>query len=96
MMALEARDRGECTLIAVMAPGRTLRINAVTQRTGWVKVSVVGVENRSIADCVPIVGDQPWTRVRWNTGEDMTSAEGQPVTLRFELNQAKVFGLQFE
>jgi hypothetical protein len=96
MMALEAQDRGECTLIPVMPPGTRLKINAVTARTGWVRVEVRGVQGRTLEDCVKIVGDQHWASVKWKDGGDLGAQEGQPVTLRLELNQAKIFGIEFE
>ena len=96
MVAVEAQDHGEFTMIPIIAPGKTLKINALTLRTGWVKVEVAGVGGRSLADCVPIVGDQHWTRVTWQGGADLGIGEGQPVTLRIELKQAKVFGLEFD
>ena len=58
LVAVEAQDHGEFTMIPLIAPGKTLKINALTLRTGWVKVEVVGEDGRSLADCVPIVGDQ--------------------------------------
>ncbi len=96
LVAVEAEDRGEFTMIPLIAPGKTLKINAVTRRTGWVKVEVVGKNGRSLAECVPAVGDSAWSRVTWKGGDDLGIAAGQAVTLRVELNQAKVFGLEFE
>ena len=51
---------------------------------------------RSLADCVPIVGDAPWTRVTWKGQDDPGIVEGKPVTLRIEMKQAKVFGLEWD
>jgi hypothetical protein len=33
-VAVEAADRGEFTTIAILAPGKKLKINALTLRTG--------------------------------------------------------------
>lgn len=96
MMALEAPDRGQFTMIPVMAPGRTLKINAVTKRTGGISVEVAGVENRSFDRCTPLVGDCHWTAVHWNGETDLGFKQGKPVTLRFKLDQAELFGLEFE
>jgi hypothetical protein len=63
---------------------------------GWVKVQVNGVTGRALDDCTPIIGDQHWTQVTWHGATDLGIDEGKPVTLRFELCQAKLFGLEFE
>jgi hypothetical protein len=96
MVAVEADGRGEFTMIPIMPPGRILKINALTLRTGWVKAEVKGVSGRSLQDCTPIVGDQHWAQVAWKGGKDLGVELDRPVTLRFELYQAKLFGLQFE
>jgi len=96
MMAVEADGRGEFTMIPIMAPGRVLKVNALTLRTGWVKVGVKGASGRSLGDCQPIVGDRHWTRVTWKGGDDLGVKQDRPITLRLELYQAKVFGLEFE
>jgi hypothetical protein len=96
LVAVAADDQGGLTMIPLVAPGKALRINAVTLRTGWVKVEVVGDGGRSLANCVPIVGDQHWTRVVWKNADDLGVGPGRAVTLRIEMKQAKVFGLEFE
>jgi hypothetical protein len=96
LVALEAQDQGEFTMITVIAPGKRLKINALTLRTGWVKVEVLGVDGRSLADCVPVVGDQHWTQVAWKGVDGLGVAAGKPVTLRIEMKQAKLFGLEMD
>ncbi len=96
LIAVEAQDHGEFTMIPIIAPGKTLKVNALTARTGWVKVEVMGVTGRSLAECVPIIGDQPWTQVIWKGGGDLGVAQGKPVTLRIEMKHAKVFGLEMD
>ena len=96
MIAVEAQDHGEFTTIPVIAPGKRLKINALTLRSGWVKVEIAGTKGRALADCVPIVGDQHWTEVAWKGQDGAGITEGQPVALRIELKQAKVFGLELD
>jgi len=96
LVAVEAQDQGAFTMIPVIAPGKRLKLNALTLRTGWVKVEVAGVAGRALADCVPIVGDQHWTQVTWKGGDSLGVDEGRPVTLRIEMKQAKVFGLEMD
>lgn len=96
LIAIEAAAHGEFTMIPIIAPGRILKINALTLPTGWIKVEVAGIRGHTLADCTPVVGDQAWAPVAWTGGRDLGVEPGRPVTLRFQLNQAKVFGLEFE
>jgi hypothetical protein len=96
LVALESADQGVFTMMPVIPPGRILKINALTLRTGWIKVEVAGVDGHKMDDCIPLVGDQLWTRLAWRDANDLGAAEGRPVTLRIELKQAKLFGLEFE
>jgi hypothetical protein len=96
LAAVEARDHGAFTMMPFITPGKTLKINTVTLRTGWIKIEVVGKTGRSLADCVPIVGDQPWTKVTWKGAADLGVEPGQPVTLRIEMERAKLYGIEFE
>ncbi|HWB55142.1 MAG TPA: hypothetical protein VG722_13150 [Tepidisphaeraceae bacterium] len=96
MVALEAAQRGQFTMIPLIVPGSKLKINALTLRTGWIKVGVLGKGGRSINECVPIVGDQFWKQVKWNNADDIGAKPNEPVRLVFELYQAKLFGLEFD
>ena len=96
LVALEASHEGEFTMIPIIAPGKVLKINAVTLRTGWVKVEVLGTKGRSIAESIPIVGDQHWTQVKWKDTSDLGVEVGQPITIRLQLKHAKIYGLQFD
>ncbi|MBI2926042.1 MAG: hypothetical protein HYY24_10095 [Verrucomicrobia bacterium] len=95
LVALEASDRGEFATIALMPPGRKLKINALTPRVGSVLVQVDGVAGRSFADATPISGDRHWTPVTWKGQDDLGYQEGKPIVLRFKLERAKIFGLEF-
>ncbi|MCB9783013.1 MAG: hypothetical protein H6751_08635 [Candidatus Omnitrophica bacterium] len=96
MAALEAPDRGEFTLIPLMAPGRTLKINAVTKRTGGIRIEVVGKDARSFENCDCFFGDLQWTPIAWNGDTDLGFEEGTPITLRFQIEQGELYGLEFE
>ena len=96
MVGLEAADQGEFTMIQIIAPGKVLKINALTQRAGWIKVEVLGKADRGLPDCTPIVGDQLWTQVTWKAASDLGIDPGQPVALRFQLSHATLFGVEFE
>ena len=101
IVALEAEDRGEFTTVSFMPPGGKLRINAVTARAGSILVEAVHgngqvIGRRSFAEADPVIGDQHWTLVTWG-GEDFVGFdEGEALILRFRMEKAKLFGLQFE
>lgn len=96
LVGLQADDEGEFTLIPIVSPGTVLRINAVTKRAGWIKIEVVGKEGRTLENCVPVVGDQMWTPVKWNDHDDLGVATGEPLVLRVQLKQAKIYGFEFQ
>jgi hypothetical protein len=96
LAALETDETGEFTMIPIMVPGTTLKINAVTKRTGWVKVEVLGVDGRSLAECQPLTGDLLWAPVTWKRAASLNDDASRPVTLRIELKQGQLFGLQFD
>lgn len=101
LVAVEAAERGQFTTFALMPPGRKMRINALTARGGSVLVEITDAgrkpaPGRSFDDCKPIIGDQYKTLVTWKGGEDIGVPEGIPICLRFRLDQAKIFFLDFE
>ena len=101
IVALEAEGLGEFSMVGIVPPGNRLRINAVTKRTSSIRVAVCGMNGeplpgRSFDDCKPIIGDQYQTLVTWGEHEDMGVEPGEPVVLKFKLNQARIFALDFE
>jgi hypothetical protein len=96
IVALEAPERGEFAMIALMPPGKKLLINAVTKRSGEIRVQVDGVAGRSLDDCDPIIGDQYRKTVTWKGNADLGHQDGKPIRLRFRMEKAQLFGLEFE
>ena len=82
-------------MVAIMPPGRKLRINALTRRAGEVRVEVAGIAGHTFAECVPIVGDQFGIPVTWNGKDDLGYKDGDSITLRFRMEKAKLFGIDF-
>jgi hypothetical protein len=95
MVALEAETRGQFTLMPLILPARVLRINAVTKRTGGVKVEVAGDPDRTFDKCSALFGDLPWVAVTWGDKADLGKDAGTPITLRFRLDQAALYGIEF-
>lgn len=101
LVALHAPEEGHFTTYAILSPGKQMRINAVTERVGSILVEVAGLDGkplpgRSFDDAVPIVGEQYRTLVTWKRGDNLGIAAGQPVMLRFRMDKAKLYGLDFE
>lgn len=101
IIGLEAPQLGEFATVAVVPPGVQLRINAVTRRGGSIRIEACDVNGqplpgRTFADCQPIIGDQFQTPVVWQGGADLGIQPGAAVMLRFKMDQAKIFALEFE
>jgi len=100
LVAVVADEKGGFTTVSVMPPGHRLSINAVTQRAGSIRVAVTHpngtfVKGHSLDDAEPIVGDHAWTPVRWKAADDLGVTDGQPICLRFEMDHARLYGVQF-
>jgi len=100
LVALEAPERGEFATVGILPPGRTLRINAVTMRGGSILVEVAALNGkplpgRSFSEARRITGDHHWTAVTWNGQTDLGYVDGAGVILRFRMDQAQLFGLEF-
>jgi hypothetical protein len=100
-VAVEAKEIGEFTTVGVMPPGRKLRINALTKRAGGIRVEIATLldeplPGRTFSDCDVIQGDQVWTAVTWNRTDDLGFKDGQPIIVRFKMERAKLFGIEFE
>ncbi|MHB1357506.1 MAG: hypothetical protein ACYCZF_16175 [Anaerolineae bacterium] len=101
LVGLEAEGYGEFATVARFPAGRTLRLNAVTRRAGSIKVEVAHADGTPIAgrtfdEAAPVIGDQYYRLLTWAGNSDLGYAEGEPIVLRFRLNQACLFGLEFE
>ena len=49
----------------------------------------------SLDEAVPIVGVQYRTPVTWSGGDTLGNEAGQPICLRFRMNQARLYSLDF-
>lgn len=101
LVAIEASEEGEFSTVSFLPPGRTLRINAVTQRAGQILVAVTRrdgqpLPGRSWEEAVPILGDQHGLQVTWKDGSDLGAQPGEPVSLRFRMTKAKIYALDFD
>ena len=100
LVAIEAPEIGYFATAKIVPPGRKLKINAVVHRAGSILVEATDsdrnpIPGRTFEDSVPIIGDQHWTPVTWKGKDDLGHKEGNPIMLRFRMDKAKIFGLEF-
>lgn len=112
LVAVEAKEIGEFATVGIIPPGRTLKINALTKRAGGILVEIARlnptpkvldftgfeevIPGRAFADCTAVQGDQFWKTVDWNGETDLGFKEGDCVVIRFKMDRAKLFGIEFE
>jgi len=100
LVALQCDEEGEFATLAVVPRGNALRLNASVKPTGYIRVAVrkfgsgTDIPGRTFDDADRIVGDGLAVPVTWH-GEERLNHEGAPVLLRFQLRQAKLFGVEF-
>ncbi len=100
LVALETVERGEFATLGLIPPGRKLYLNTLTARAGKVLVEVTDLDRkplpgRTFDDAIPVVGDHVRAAVHWKGQEDLGHREGTGVILRFRLERAKIFSLEF-
>ena len=100
LAGLESVERGEFATVQLAPRGRRLRINALTRRGGSILVEVAGenekpLPGRSFAEAHRVIGDQHWTPLVWNGEEDLGFRENTAIMLRFRLDHAHLYGLEF-
>ena len=80
--------------------GRKLVVNFVTSDQGRLAVELQDAEGKPIpgftlADCLPLKGDEIEKMVAWKGDADVSPLAGKPVRLRFDLKDADVFSFRF-
>ena len=94
------RAAGELLTRPLRFAGARLLLNYSTSAAGSVRVEVRDAEGRPVrgrrgSDCVPLVGDRIEETVRWRGGDGLADLAGQPVRLRFMLQEADLFSFRF-
>jgi hypothetical protein len=99
---LEARQTpGRLTTRPLVPPGERLRVNAAAGR-GSVRVGVTGTDGRvvpgyALADCRVLAGEGVEQAVAWRGGAALPpEAARGPVRLEFEIQDAELFGFEFD
>lgn len=100
LVALQCDEEGEFATVAVVPKGSRIRLNASVKPTGYIKTAVrrfdqgEDLPGRSFDQADRIVGDGLELPVTWQ-GEADIPHEGAGIMLRFQLRQAKLFGIEF-
>lgn len=97
-VSARAPGRGELLTRPFVFSGNQLGLNIVSR--GETRVELLDAKGRAVRgfalkDCRPIIGDHIRHAVSWKGGK-LSKLAGKPVSLRFELNDADLFALQFE
>ncbi len=101
LAAMHAGARGgEFTTRPLHFRGHHLVLNYATSAAGSLRVEVQDAAGRPLpgfaaADLSPLYGDELDATVRWKTDADLSPLRGQPVRLRFILQDADLFALRF-
>ena len=101
IVAVEAREIGEFATVGIIPPGRRMKINALTQRAGGIQIEIARISDeiypgRSFEESDVVRGDLFWRTVTWNGEADLGFEEGDGVVIRFRMDRAKLFGIEFE
>lgn len=93
-------ESGEVTTRPLRVTGRELSLNLLPQANGQVQVEIQDAEGQpvpgfTLADCRPITTDAIDHRVRWTGGTDLSTAVQGPVRLRFRIQNADLYAIQF-
>ncbi len=92
---------GEFVTRPLVFAGRHLVLNMATSAPGSIQVEIQDASGQpipgfTIADCPPIWGDEIERVVGWNGGADVSALAGQPVRLRFVMQDADVYAVRFQ
>jgi len=94
-------DEGQMITKALDFTGNKLELNYSTSAAGRIKVEMLDesgtpIEGYGIDDCDGLIGDEISGHVSWNGSTDLSKISGQPVRVRFVMNDADIYSLRFE
>jgi len=100
LVALECPMEGFFATQPLVFEGRTLRLNAKTQFTGFVEVEACKpdgspIPGRSFADCDRFNGDETDHPITWRGESDIGHAENAEVRFRVRMRSADLFAMRF-
>ena len=94
-------DEGQMITKTLDFTGNKLELNYSTSAAGRIKVEMLDesgtpIEGYGIDDCDGLIGDEISGHVSWNGSTDLSKISGQPVRVRFVMNDADIYSLRFE
>ncbi len=94
-------DVGEMLTRPLKFAGKELVVNFATSAGGSLRVELQDAEGKAVpgfalADCRNFVGDAVEQKVSWTKGKGIGELAGQTVRLRFVMQEADLFALQFQ
>ena len=97
LAGIEATGEGEFYTHSLRPEGEQIEVNArALNGNGQLTAELVQggkpIAGFSLADSIPITGDNVWVPLRWKGKSDLSEVRGQKMQLRFALNKAKLFG----
>src|SRR5690606_1795819 len=92
---------GELITKPITFKGTSLHLNFSSSAAGGIQVEIQDADGKaipgySLADCPPVFGDTIERTVFWTGGPDLSELQGRSVRLRFVLNDADLYALQFK
>ncbi len=100
-MAVETEARGEFWTVTFEFEGNELTTNSWTHFGGWIRIGLTDeegkpIEGYALEDCDRISGDTMWKSVSWQEKTDLSTFEGKPIRLHFEMVRARIYAFRFE
>jgi hypothetical protein len=94
-------QNGELLTKPLTFTGKALEMNFSTSAAGSVRVEIQDAAGKPIpgftlADCPEVFGDRLDQVVVWKQGSDVGKLAGQPIRLRFVLNDADLYAIRFQ
>ena len=94
-------EQGELLTRPVTFSGHNLHLNFSTSAAGSLLVELQQLDGQpvpgfSLVDCEPVYGDEIDRVVRWSGKADLSSLTGQPVRLRFAMQECDLYSFVFE
>jgi hypothetical protein len=101
LAGIRADGEGSFATVAVAAPTTRLRINAHTDPGGFVRVEACDLEGKPIPgrefdQSVPLTGDCHQSAVAWKQHDSLGVDAGAAVMLRFRVQAASVYWVEFD
>jgi len=100
-VSIHASDKpGEFVTKPLTFDGKALVVNYATANKGQLRVEIQDSDGKplpgfALDDCQPLSGDAIEQPVKWQRGNDLSGYMGQPIRLRFVLDNTDLYALQF-